>query len=589
MQSVQIGGSTFTIKGQPGDFSYGISCAEVQAGVYEVTIRLSAEKPCSPPAFKCSWSYPDVDVAGTWHTGADRARGIAPNWSSPWRSRAASQAPVVTLFSKTGKNRLTFACSEALNAVDMHAGVIEESAEFACYVSFFVEPVPPITHYTATIRIDMRDIHYSRALADVSSWWASLPGFEPSRTPAPAREPMYSTWYSFHQNITVEGVLRQCRLAKELGCKAVIVDDGWQTLDSQRGYAFAGDWQPERIGDMRGFVDAVHQLDMKFLLWFSVPHMGLKSKGWEKFKHKMLFTTDRLSVGYMDPRFPDVREYLITTFERRLQDWDLDGLKLDFVDGFAANNAPAAAPGDGRDFTNVSEAADRLLTDIMLRLRAIKPDVMIEFRQSYIGPLMRKYGNMFRAGDCPNDALTNRLRTLDVRLISGDTVTHADPQMWHPDEPVEVAAQQIINTLFAVPQLSVLLDRLPAKHHDMVRFYMQFWREHRNLLLDAELEPASPELLYPYVMARGNHSALLALYDTPLARPGLLQSDELLIVNGTTESRLILDLPEAYGPCHILVHDCTGRVCRDEKQSLPAGISTQQVPPSGIIKITKMK
>ena len=37
----------------------------------------------------------------------------------------------------------------------------------------------------------------------------------------------------------------------------------------------------------------------------------------------------------------------------------------------------------------------------MTRLTKIKTDVLIEFRQSYIGPLMRKYGNLFRAGDCP--------------------------------------------------------------------------------------------------------------------------------------------------------------------------------------------
>ncbi len=65
----------------------------------------------------------------------------------------------------------------------------------------------------------------------------------------------------------------------------------------------------------------------------------------------------------------------------------------------------------------------------MDRLRAIKPEVMIEFRQSYIGPKMRRYGNLFRADDCPLDAISNRVRCSDIRLIAGDTAVHADMLM----------------------------------------------------------------------------------------------------------------------------------------------------------------
>ncbi|QTH40015.1 hypothetical protein J4772_20555 [Cohnella sp. LGH] len=65
---------------------------------------------------------------------------------------------------------------------------------------------------------------------------------------------------------------------------------------------------------------------------------------------------------------------------------------------------------EGRDYDSVSEAVDRLLSDVMERMRAVKPDVMIEFRQKYIVPLMRKYGNMFRVADCLNNLLYAPLR-----------------------------------------------------------------------------------------------------------------------------------------------------------------------------------
>ena len=101
-----------------------------------------------------------------------------------------------------------------------------------------------------------------------------------------AKHPMYSTWYSYHQNIDTEAVVAECKKAYELGMRAVIVDDGWQTDNSERGYAYCGDCMPaiKRIGDMKAFVDAVHSTGMKFILWYSVPFVGKYSEAWNKFK-----------------------------------------------------------------------------------------------------------------------------------------------------------------------------------------------------------------------------------------------------------------------------------------------------------------
>ncbi|MBB6504575.1 hypothetical protein F4693_001548 [Sphingomonas endophytica] len=38
----------------------------------------------------------------------------------------------------------------------------------------------------------------------------------------------------------------------------MIVDGGSQTGDSNRGYAHAGDWQPERLRRMRVVTDGLH-------------------------------------------------------------------------------------------------------------------------------------------------------------------------------------------------------------------------------------------------------------------------------------------------------------------------------------------
>jgi alpha-galactosidase len=74
--------------------------------------------------------------------------------------------------------------------------------------------------------------------------------------------------------------------------------------------------------------------------------------------------------------------------------------------------------------------------------------------------------------------------------------------MWHYDDTVESAAMQLIHALFTVPQISVRLDEVPESHVDMIRRYLAFWREHRDVLLDGEIRPLQPQHAYPAVVAR---------------------------------------------------------------------------------------
>ena len=588
MTEHQAGPHLITLTGELGDWTPTLSADEIETGVFHVRLRLAAPQPKTLPMLTLRWEHPAVDILAHWDTGGDWRRDKGVNWDGGRIAKATSQAPVVSLFNGRGQNRLTFAFSDALNPVAYQAGVVEETSLYDCYLKMFTEPGPPTAHYEATLRLDTREILYSECLTQVSDWWASLPGYAPAPVPDTARRPMYSTWYSMHQAVTPEAIETQCRLAKELGCEAVIVDDGWQTADNARGYGYCGDWQPahERIPDMKAHVARVHAIGMKYILWYSVPFVGVNSQAYKRFEDKFLSKQEFNvggGVGILDPRFPDVREYLIATYENALRDWDLDGFKLDFVDSFSLPRDQPPVPDSRRDMESVPEAVDRLLSDVMSRLRALKPDICIEFRQSYIGPLMRKYGNMFHAADCPNDAATNRIRTLDIRLICGSSAAHADMIMWSDDELVESAALQIIHTLFAVPQISVLLDKIPPVHLEMLRWWLGFWNDHRDALLDGILQPLHPELLYPAVIARNENKLILAAYADMVLSAGPGVPRELWLVNGTQNARLVLDLTEALGQRRLTVRDCRGQIVQNEDAALNAGLHSLPVPPSGTI------
>jgi alpha-galactosidase len=529
-----------------------------------------------------------VDVAGSWHPGIGRIRTVGPDWAAgPQISRATTGAPVRCLFSQTDRNRLTFAVSDALHPIRLAAGIREETAAFVCTVELFVEPDARTDRYAVTLRLDTRDLFYATCLADVADWWAQQDGYAPATVPDAARRPIYSTWYSFHQRLDVDAVVEQCRLAKQMGCEAVIVDDGWQTTDSGRGYAFCGDWQPERIAEMAGFVEKVHQLDMKFLLWYSVPHVGRTSRAWDRFGGKILKTYGPGNTGILDPRYPDVRRYLIDTWTSAAVEWDLDGLKLDFVDQFATGPESPVGACDGRDIASVPVAADKLLAEAIESLRAVKPEICIEFRQGYIGPLMRTYGNMFRAGDCPADAMTNRVSTLDIRLLCGQTACHSDMILFHPSEPAPVAARQLLNVLFSVPQLSVRLDRIPDQTRQALAFWMDFWNQHRDVLLDGRLDPTGPASLYPFVVATGPHKRVAAVYADVVCRLLRPIPREVYVVNATGLSELAVELEENFGKCQMEAFDCRGRSVARDRADLPAGLFAFPVPPSGLLKICR--
>src|SRR5262249_14053378 len=237
-------------------------------------------------------------------TGRHLNKTLRPDWSSGrvQASMFAREAPVSCLFARDDANVLTFAVSDALDTVLVGSGIREEDGRLYNEVVFFSEPHPALTEYRAGLRLDRRRVPYWTALGDVARWWASLPGYQPTSVPEAARQPVYSTWYNFHQSVDAAVLLREVEVAKRMGFESIIVDDGWQTLDTARGYAFTGDWRPERIPDMKGFVDGCHARGVKVLLWYAVPFVGKNAAVASRFKDESLRFEERLGAYVLDPR-----------------------------------------------------------------------------------------------------------------------------------------------------------------------------------------------------------------------------------------------------------------------------------------------
>ena len=430
-------------------------------GVEYAVVEMKREEPGYPAPFNLSFNFPKRDTVGAWRPWSSRT-GFGMYWNPAVLPNAGVSdfrkwMPLFACYGSGNRNRVTFAASESSEPLVVKAGIKEEDNRLYMAFHFYNEKIARRNHLVARLRIDSRDMFWSDAVKEAADWMSDVSGRKPAFVPDAAFAPLYSTWYNFHQNVFQDELERECAIASNMGMKTIIVDDGWQTDDTHRGYAFCGDWKESkrRFPDLKAHVARVHAMGMKYMMWYSVPFVGKNSSNWRRFKGKFLYEESRLGAGVLDPRFPEVREFLISTYEKAVREWDIDGLKLDFIDRFAGKSIPQGKSMGGRDFRSVTEATEKLIADTYKRLSAIKKDILIEFRQAYIGPSIRAGANMLRVSDCPGDMQVNRCGIANLRLTSGGAAVHADPLEWHPSDTPEAAAKNVLSAIFGTVQYSM--------------------------------------------------------------------------------------------------------------------------------------
>lgn len=580
VEALKVHADSIKIVGEPGNFSID-KVVSAEGDLQFITYTFTADTPSELQEQSIQFKFPSIDINGFWNPkiSIDKVNYYYMGISS----KASRYAPVLSFYNNALNNRLTVSLSDALNQSEIVSYLKEEDVYFYQEIKLFEEKMPKTTSYSITIRIDSRPLPYYQIIDDVADWWVNDCNYKPMHVPEAAKKPMYSTWYSYHQNISAEEIVAECKIAKSLGCGAVIVDDGWQTTDGNRGYAYTGDWLPERIPDMIGFVDAVHNEGMQFILWYSLPFMGEKAKNYHMFEGKYLRHWESQGTYVLDPRYPEVREYIVNTYIQAMQDWNLDGFKLDFIGWFTATNDTKLSKENGRDYASVNIATDALMTEITTKLSALKPDILLEFRQPYIGPLMRKYGNMFRGVDAPNNAVANRVETTNLRILSQNTAVHSDMFIWRKEEKVEQAALQILNILYSVPQLSVRLAEIPDDHLNMIRFWFDYWNDNRHVLIDGDFIPSNPGANYPSLTSVNDKKQITTLYEDVLV---IVANDveQIDIINAKASELIVLHLKRPLEGM-LIIMDCMGEIVIKKKVNLLKGVQQISVPASGMMSL----
>jgi len=571
-----------------GTWTFDGKMAQCGGGVWEYRVSMKSPTPAVPPKFGVEMTLAQDAMHHVWTSALRSDRGLAADWEGLQKSSVAYSLPVACAYDDSGCNRMTVAASEAMRDVAFGARLREEGCLIKIDFVFFAVKEAPRTAYDVAYRMDARRVAFGEVVSDAADWIRRENGFSVPSVPGLAFEPVYSTWYQFHQDVTAEKIEAEAKIAASLGMKTIIVDDGWQTDDTSRGYAYCGDWEPSkmRFPDMAAHVARVKAMGLKYMMWFSVPFVGEKSRNFDRFNGKYLYHEKRLGASVLDPRFPEVRRFLAETYERAQREWGLDGFKLDFIDSFRVVGTDPAIVENyaGRDIMTVPEAVNVLLREIVERLRANNPDVLIEFRQNYIGPVVTQYGNMFRAADCPGDRQANRTRIADLRLTSGGAAVHSDMIEWNPAARFEDVAATILSAMFGTVQYSMMLSDLPEEHLRTVRHWISFSREHADVLTRGRFRGIAPEAGYPILVGESDAERIVGAYRRGVVVEIPPDGKDTFVLDGTGFGGVVVDVG---CDCVADIYDAFGVHVGTE--NMARGLHRLAVPASGYAKIHKRR
>ncbi|GAA0688078.1 hypothetical protein GCM10010193_47600 [Kitasatospora atroaurantiaca] len=546
-----------------------------------VLVEVAAVRPDDrlPERLRVEWRLPCTGATAYW-TPDTGARWLPPSWLAPRVASLPKGAPVGSLVGTGDRALCTFAVGEPVLPVSIGEGVVEETGEF----SWWVEHEGP----SLRLLLDLSQRHFADAVRGCAAWWATL--LPPVAVPPAAFEPVFCTWYALHLAMTAVDVERLAALAAPLGFGTVIVDDGWQTDETSRSYATTGDWQPAPAAfpDFAGHVARVRALGLNYLLWHAVPFAGDRSAAVAELAGHSLAHLPQLETYVLDPRSATVRSHQVERLSAAVEKYGVDGLKVDFIDTFARTAATAvtAAASPEADCATVAEGVQKLLAELDHRLRAARPEVLIEHRQDYVGPGLRPYATMVRATDCPHNTAENRARTADLRLTAGPLAVHADPLTWHPSERPEQIAVLLLSVLFATPQVSVDLGAQRHEQLAALRFWLSVMREHTDLLQCGEFRPHRPELAYPLIEARHGRSLAFGRY-APVPVPVGGDWDVLLLGNADADTLVRLAFDRPPGPLAVLVQDCLGRTVAEAAPTVDGRELALHVPLGGLLTLRR--
>jgi len=548
--------SKIHIEGLMSPFEATVDIKEQGLQKYILNIYLHSAFAAAPPSFNLSVKFPKDKINQIWNskTWSNQSYFTIPSYD-----RAAANFSIISGLTINDHNQITVTCNDAYKAKFVSSNIKEEGDSIVFSLGFF-EDNPPLSNlqdYQAEVWVDFRSIHFSKAIYDASSWFLEDEFKKGVATADTTNVPVFSTWYPMHRNIPLENITRDLDSLKTFNFKSVLVDDGWQSL-VQMKIDTAYSYDENSFKTMSLFKKKCSDMGLPLYLWYSIPFIGGNPVVLKKFDGKYIRYRAPRQMYVLDPRYSDVRKYLVSTYANFLSTWNFDGYWFDFLKGFYPKEGAVIDPDKGRDFVSIDLAVDTLYSDMKTRLNAIKPNFFMGQIFSVVGPNLVSYQNFLTGFVGVENTQVVREKMVNNRLLYGKFTPFMEVVAINPRESEEDIARKLQSVLFGNPYLSFYSTTLPEASKQTIRFWLDYWKKNHKVIFEGSFEPMQVSRFYPGIKVENEQKIIYMVYEDYTINLPVVLNKPIDVIHSKTTGNIQFLINKADAHYNYEIFDCKG-------------------------------
>lgn len=362
------------------------------------------------------------------------------------------------------------------------------------------------------------------------------------------KESMYPMWCSWTDwdsaevNETI--VLDNVEEGVKLGIKNYIVDDGWFGLGldcDEKLKLNIGDWESDttKFPDVKELSHKIREKGGKSIIWCAPHAIGDVAKVREARKRhlmvnaegKLVYTSNGFHVLCM--RNPQAREIMADICVRLAKEYDTDGAKYDLYN--CVPDVACCCKEHEHDTDSMVVALQKTMELIWQKVRAVKPNYMVELKQNYGGSRLATYGTMMRAGDTPYCPEGNFLRTAYIQSYTPYAAN--DYQTITNYDTLESAAKVIIKMLaVGIPTYSMDLLALEEEKKQLIAFLNEWYIE--NIVEKENFKRTAMDGMLDVWYSKGEQERLYFAVNS--AKEIVIERGDFQLLNGSMYPEILL-------------------------------------------------